>query len=207
MSNNNNKLTNIEDADYRTFLPGSVITRCPSDSARVGLITRGIVSCTYLDKTDVEARTTHLLYEGDWVGLDSLDCHCSDTGSITWKAEDICVIAFLSLEKLLRRGMIELTESVVHSLIRQKKLAMEQSLRGDLPAGLRLERTLMDVAKAIGVVTEEGVFISHLNRTHLADRARVGREYTSRHLRKLREAGKIEMRSKGVLIKDSTLGV
>lgn len=204
-SNKNNKLIAIQDADFKTYRPGEVILdSTSSDSSNIGLITRGVVSCWYADKLDPDTQTQHRLFEDDWVGIEMIDHRNSQ---VIWSAEDICMIAFLSIEKVLRRGLVELTESLFLSLIRQKKQAMNQVLRSRLPAGIRLERSIMDIAAVSGVETDEGLLIEHLDRRRLANSACVGREYTSRHITRLKEAGRIEIRSRGVLIKAKTLGV
>jgi CRP-like cAMP-binding protein len=209
MSSRSNKLTHsIDGADYRTFVAGDVIARCPTKGETlVGLITRGVVSCTYFDSKNPECSSTHYLQELDWIGIDALDCQCGTGASICWAAEEVCVIAFMTFEQARQHGLPDIVESMVESLVRQKRRAIEASMRLDMSGSKRLERGLRDLARSYGTETPDGCLLPKVNRTDLAASAKVGREYTSRHLRRLKEEGKIEMHGKSILIKSKTLGV
>ena len=206
---NNNKIThNIDGADYRTFVAGDVIARCPiTADPLVGLITRGTVACVYFDKKNPIASHTHYLHELDWVGIDALECSCSANACISWVAEDVCVIAFMTYDQAKMYGAPDIIDSMLGSLIRQKRRLIEASMRSSLEGSKRLERRLRDIAQSIGTETSKGYLLPKVNRGDLAASTGISREYTSRLLKRLKEEGKIEMQGRSILIKSKTLGV
>lgn len=209
MSNSSSKLThNIDGADYRTFVVGDVIARCPTTAdPLVGLITRGTVACVYFDKKNPIASHTHYLHELDWVGIDALDCPYGSRASISWVAEDVCVIAFMTYEQAKKNGAPGIVDSMLGSLIRQKRRLIEASMRSKMEGSKRLERLLRDIAQSTGTETPKGYLLPKVNRGDLAASTGISREYTSRLLRRLKEEGKIEMHGRSILIKSKTLGV
>lgn len=209
MSNNNNKLTHsIEGADYRTFVSGDVIAKCPTNAdPLIGLITRGTVACVYFDRKNPLASHTHYLQELDWVGIDALDCPCDSSASISWVAEDVCVIAFMTYDQAKEHRAPSILDSMVGSLIRLKRRLIEASMRSSMDGSKRLERRLRDIAHNTGTETSKGLLLHKVNRADLAATTGISREYTSRLLKRLKEEGKIEMQGRSILIKSKTLGV
>lgn len=206
MSNKNNKLI-LPSADYRTFTKGSVISESPSDGEKeIGFITRGTAACRIQNPHSIDSELLFFLEEGDWLSLEEIDAECHGTQAV-WAAEDVCVIAFLPIDHLEDLQNPVIWASILASIVRQKAQISHQVLMRGLPAHRRLEVVLASLSRKVGIKTPEGVLIPHLNRTELARNADVGREYTSRHLARLRQQGQIEMRNKGVLIRELALGV
>ena len=202
----NNKLI-LPSADYRTFTKGSVISESPTDGQKeVGFISRGTAACRIHCSCNLEPSLLFFLEEGDWISLEELDDEFHETRA-AWVAEEVCVIAFLPMDHLGEIQNPTVWASMLASVVKQKAQVTRQVLMRGLPAHRRLEVVLARLSRKVGVKTSEGVLIPHLNRTELARNADVGREYTSRHLSRLRQQGQIEMRNKGVLIRELTLGV
>lgn len=206
MSNKNNTL-NLPNADYRTFSPGETISRCPDDSSReVGLLIRGAATLHLFDKFGNEGGIASNLQENDWVALERLECNYCSVMTTAWIAEEVCLVAFVSVESLRESSDCEVWKTILTSALRQKTQLAYKTFLKSLAGNQRINTVLTEVSKTEGVETHEGILIPYLNRTELARRAEVGREYISRHLAKLRENGHIEMRHKGVLIKTTDLG-
>jgi CRP-like cAMP-binding protein len=191
----------LNDADYRTFVPGDVILHCPTAAPTVGFLSRGIVAVTYLDKHHPDAYSTHLVYDGEWLGVETLDCKCPPSASITWRAEDICVVGFLSAAGL---SDPETLRQVLRSASQQQNRVLQQSMMSALPGDKRISMLIREIAENRGKKESGGIFIPALSRTKLAQRAGLGKEYVSRMITKLKDEGHIELRGNGVLLK--TLG-
>ena len=196
-----NKLIDaLAQADYRTFAPGSTIMKLPATPAtRVGYIHRGSVSCMDLCPEGSGQSTAHFLFQGDWVGLESLPS-APPIEQIQWKAVDVCIIAFINIDGALQEVSPILTSFLI-SAARQKHEVLAQVLCSTLSGEQRMGRILSRLASTSGEKTSDGTLIPSLNRSDLAQVAGVSREYVSRYLSRREKDGQLKKVNRGVLLK------
>lgn len=186
-------------ADYQTFAPGDLVLKCPTTHPKVGHISRGRVSVSYKDADQIESWSATILGEGEWIGAETFDCQCPKATSISWVANETCMVGFLSLEQVTALG---LWPKVLQSLGGQKSRLLKMASRTQVDGKTRVQMLLDERIQADGEPKDGGVFVPRLDRTALAKQAGVGREYVSRLLTDMRLQGRIEPRGRGILFKD-----
>ena len=188
----------MDDADYQTFAAGDLILKCPTPHPRVGYITRGKVTVSYKDSDQLVSWSASVLTEGEWLGAETFDCTCPRTTSISWAANETCVIGFLTLDQISSLG---LWPEVIRSIGGQKAHLLKIAARTQLDGKTRVQILLDECVKSEGLPAEGGILVRRLDRTAIAKQAGVGREYVSRLLTDMRMQGRLEPRGRGILFK------